>query len=623
MRHVVLGTAGHIDHGKSALVQALTGIDPDRLKEEKRRGITIELGFADLELSPGKVISFVDVPGHEKFVRHMVAGATGIEAVLLVVAADQGVQPQTREHLEICSLLGLDRGIVAISKCDVVDSDLCEVAALEVQELLETTFLADAPILRVSSKSGEGLEALRAALAGLCEIARRTPEAGPPRLPVDRSFVLRGFGSVVTGTLVSGTLRQGDDVLILPGGKRGRIRGLQVHHHKVDAAVAGRRTAVNLQGLDCEEVPRGATLVTPDTLGTTRRIWARVDLLPRAPRSLERGGLVRFHQGTCERGARLRVLSRGDDGALNAEIFLDDETVLIPGDRFILRRPAPVDTVGGGTVVDVDPPPARQACAGAFEPSSLTPGVALRLRLRRAGAAGSDPVQVAAALGLTRGQLESEIAGMVEGQRPRVAGPRWFEPGVWRETAAIALAHLATFHGREPLRMGMPREELRVAVCRSMHQESWRRLLDELSDGAKVRLQGEWVALAGHDVVLAGPERELADRLEESYRDAGLDPPDLEALTAGSERGRAAKIVDLLVARGALVRLHDGKLFHAEALAELRAKLREFAKRSSTIGVAEFKVLAGITRKNAIPLLEHLDAERTTRRVGNKREILP
>ena len=368
MRHVVLGTAGHIDHGKSALVQALTGIDPDRLKEEKRRGITIELGFADLQLSADKVISFVDVPGHEKFVRHMVAGATGIEAVLLVVAADQGVQTQTREHLEICSLLGLERGIVALSKCDVVDEELCEVAALEVQELLGETFLADAPIIRVSSRTGAGLEALRGALADLCEIAPATPDAGLPRLPVDRSFVLRGFGAVVTGTLVSGTLRQGDDVLILPGGRRGRIRGLQVHHHKVDSAAAGRRTAVNLQGVDCDDVPRGATLVTPDTLATTRRIWARVELLPRAPRSLEKGGLVRFHQGTCDRGARLRVLSRGNDGVLNAEIYLGDETLLIPGDRFILRRPAPVDTVGGGTVVDIDPPPARRATGLARTP---------------------------------------------------------------------------------------------------------------------------------------------------------------------------------------------------------------------------------------------------------------
>jgi len=310
-RHLVLGTAGHIDHGKSALVKALTGTDPDRLVEEKRRGITIDLGFADMELGPEQVLSFVDVPGHERFVRHMVAGSAGIDAVLLVVAADQGVQPQTTEHLEICTLLGLRHGLIALTKCDLVDEELREVAALEVRELLEGSFLQDAPLIAVSARSGEGLESLRGALSDLLlGLSPRSPE-GVARLPVDRSFVLRGFGTVVTGTLVSGILREGDEVEIMPGGKRGRIRGLQVHHRAVKEVPAGRRAAVNLQGLNCEEVPRGTTVSRPGALPLTSRIWARLQLLPDAPAALAKGGRVRFHQGTCERAARLTVSFSG------------------------------------------------------------------------------------------------------------------------------------------------------------------------------------------------------------------------------------------------------------------------------------------------------------------------
>ena len=622
MRHLVLGTAGHIDHGKSALVHALTGVDPDRLKEEKRRGITIELGFADLDLGPERVLSFVDVPGHERFVRHMVAGATGIDAVLLVVAADQGVQPQTREHLDICRLLGLELGVVALTKCDLVDRELQDVVSLELAELLEGTFLEGAPMVHVSARSGEGVKELTLALEALFERVPPRPTEGLARLPVDRSFVLKGFGTVVTGTLVAGRLSEGEEVEVLPGGRRGRIRGLQVHRQKLPVAEAGRRTAVNLQGLDCEEVPRGATITHPGALPTTRRAWARVTLLPSAPKSLCKGGLVRFHHGTCDRAARMRVLEEAEDGSLHVQLHLRGAVVLLPGDRFVLRRPAPVDTVAGGTIVDVRPPHARLARAEFFRLDALEPATALRIRLGRKGLLGRESTELGAELGLGPGRIEQEFERLVEDGSAARGGSRWFDGAAWRDAAVRALAAVTTFHHEQPLQPGISREALRVGISAEMPQDSWRALLTELEQRNEIRLRGEAVARSDHRVELSDGEQALARRIGDRFREAGLDPPDWSEVVPANEREKAGAIVDLLLARGELVRVQNRGLFHADALESLRSKLREYATRSKTIDVAGFKELAGLTRKNAIPLLEHLDGERVTRRVGNRREIL-
>ncbi len=622
MKRLILGTAGHIDHGKSALVLALTGTDPDRLKEEKRRGITIELGFADLDLGSERVLSFVDVPGHERFVRHMVAGATGIDAVLLVVAADQGVQPQTREHLDICRLLGLERGVVALSKCDLVDRELQDVVSLEVQELLEGTFLEEAPVVHVSARSGEGVQQLKRALEALLERVPPRFSEGLARLPVDRSFVLKGFGTVVTGTLVAGRLSEGEEVEVLPGGRRGRIRGLHVHRRKLPVAEAGRRTAVNLQGLDCKEVPRGATITHPGALPTTRRAWARVTLLPSAPKSLRKGGPVRFHQGTSDQAARMRVLAEDEDGSLHVQLHLRGAAVLVPGDRFVLRRPAPVDTVAGGTIVDVRPPHARLARAECFRPEALQPAAALRLRLGRAGLEGRESTELGAELGLGRARIEEELERLLEDDSVARGGSRWFDGALWRDAAARALAAVTTFHHEQSLQPGISREALRAATCAQMPQDSWRELLAELEQRNEIRLRGEAVARSDHRVELSDSEQALARRIGDRLRDAGLDPPDLNEVVPANDRETAGAIVDLLLARGELVRVQNRGVFHAEALESLRSKLRKYATRSKTIDVAGFKELAGVTRKNAIPLLEHLDGERVTRRVGDRREIL-
>jgi selenocysteine-specific elongation factor len=615
-RHLVVGTAGHIDHGKSALVAALTGTHPDRLDEERRRGITIDLGFADFEPRPGRVISFVDVPGHERFVRHMVAGAGGVDAVLLAVAADEGVMPQTREHLAICRHLGIRHGIVALTKADLVADELRQVVALEVEEFARGSFLEGAPLVSVSAKTGEGLDALRAALAALFDLVAARPVSGVPRLPVDRTFTMKGFGTVVTGTLVSGSLHEGEEVELLPGGRRARVRGLQVHRRKTVEASAGRRVAVNLQGVDVADVPRGTTLTSPSALTTTRRIRARVRLEPGMEERLGRGGLVRFHQGTFERSARLRLRGADPaDGTQDAEILFREDTVLVPGDRFVLRRPAPVDTLGGGIVTDLRP--LRSGEAGAADSAA-----ALARRVAAAGTTGVRPSDAAAELGVRPEELEEIAAGLARAGRVVRAPGVILDAGVWKRVESAVIEAVEAFHRSQPLRRGASREELRSAVAPAMPPDSWRQLLEGLRGDAGLRLEGDRVASARHTVVLSGADGAIAAALEARLRDAGLDPPDTASLLAEHGGGRAMRLLEWLVSEGRLVRLKDGRLCHGEALDGLRAKLMERAKVSRKLDVASFKELAGVTRKNAIPLLEFLDAERSTRRVGNDREIL-
>jgi selenocysteine-specific elongation factor len=619
VRHLVVGTAGHIDHGKSALVEALTGTHPDRLKEERERGITIELGFADFEPAPNVVVSFVDVPGHERFVRHMVAGAAGIDAVLLVVAADEGVMPQTREHVRICALLGVRHGLVALSKSDLADAEVREVAALETHDFLRGTFLETAPVVPVSARTGEGLAELRAALAGLFATVSERPVTGVARLPVDRSFTMKGFGTVVTGTLVSGRLAEAEEVEILPGGRRARVRGLHVHHHKVAEVLAGRRTAVNLQGVDVADVPRGATVAHAGELLTTRRVWARVSWLPEAPEGLRRGGPVRFHQGTCERAARIRILEGPGEDECRAEIVLGEATVLVPGDRFILRRPAPVDTVGGGVVLDVRPPRGRRHPEADVREEGEDP---ILVRVRRAGLAGRERSEIMAELGVDRTEMEAREAQLeTRGLLVRV-GTRRVSGGAWEEAQRRTIEALEAFHAAEPLRAGIAREDLRARCAPALAPEAWRQFLQSLVAKGAIRLEAEFVASCSHRVILSVGDLEAAAAIEETFLRAGLDPPDIENVIDPRPGERAGRLVEWLVREGRLVKIRDGRLFHAEALADLRRKLAAFAKTSRTIDVGMFKELAGVTRKNAIPLLEQMDEEKTTRRVGNLREIL-
>jgi selenocysteine-specific elongation factor len=621
VRHLVVGTAGHVDHGKSSLVLALTGTDPDRLEEEKRRGVTIDLGFADLEL-PVCTISFVDVPGHERFVRHMIAGAAGIDAVLLVVAADEGVEPQTREHLGICSLLEVRHGIVVLTKADLVEPEILELVRLEVRDFVAGTFLDAAPIVPVSARTGAGLDRLRDELSRLAERVPERPITGVTRLPIDRSFVLHGFGTVVTGTLVSGRIQEGDSVAILPGGRSAKVRGIQVHHTRVAEARAGQRVAVNLQGLSRDEAPRGSTVSVPVGIPVSRRALVRLRLLPGAPERIRRSGSVRFHQGTWEAAARFRVRGDREDGWLDADVILAADAVLLPGDRFVIRLPSPVGTVGGGTVVDVRPAGRRSSRSHATLSADAPLSELVLDRIVRHGVAGMREADLVAELGLADAEITRALAALDEGRRIARAPGLVFHDAAWAAVKDAVESDLRSFHLAEPLRAGAPREEMRTRLCKAMPREAWRALLEEMERSGLVRLLGERVALAGHRVVLSESDLGSAERIERAFREAGLQPPDAREVLAREPGERASRVLEWLVTEERLVRIRDGRLFHAEALQELRAKVSAYGKHSKTIDVASFKELTGVTRKNAIPLLEQLDAERRTRRVGNHREIL-
>ncbi len=622
MRSVVIGTAGHIDHGKSSLVLALTGTDPDRLKEEKARGITIDLGFAHLEHG-GHHFAFVDVPGHERFVRNMLAGAGGIDAVMLVIAADESVMPQTREHFHICTLLHVKAGMIVLTKADLVDDETLELCRLEARELVAGSFLESAPIVAVSSRTGSGLEELRAELGGTANAAPERRGDGPVRLPVDRAFSMKGFGTVVTGTLVSGAVADGDALDMLPAGRSVKVRGLQVHGKTSARAVAGQRTAVNLGGVDVADISRGEVLCTPGIFEPTRRADVHIDMLPDA-RPLRHGARVRFHHGTAELLGRVAL--SGDSG--DARIRFERPAVLTRGDRFILRAYSPPATIGGGVILD--PHPGRGAIR--------TP--AGRTRFARLSAAG-DPreaisvfVEEKAGTGLLRSALIGR-AGVAPGEADAIArdlqdrgittpvGPLLVSSAFLKERSDALLALVKAHHAAQPLSAGVPREEAREKLFSRGAPEVFDHVVSTLEQSGRL-VARETLSLAGHQLSLSADEQKARDTLDALFLEARLAPPDPKNIAAGAriDPAVADRIVKLLVREKVLVRI-DELLFHAGALETLKNDLKARKATGDTrVDVAWFKDRYGTTRKFAIPLLEYLDRERVTRRVGDARVLL-
>jgi len=646
MKSIIVGTAGHIDHGKTALVKALTGIDADRLEEEKRRGITIDLGFAHMDLvgADGDPLhlGFVDVPGHERFVRNMLAGVGGIDLVLLVIAADESIKPQTREHFDILQLLGVQRGITVLTKSDAVDAETLDVVRLEVEEFLRGTFLdnpsldnpnVDTPnldtpksIVAVSSLTGAGLDDLkRAMIATAAEVQPRDSSA-LPRLPIDRVFTMKGFGTVVTGTLVAGTIHREEELEVFPSGRRVRVRGLQVHGQAADAAVAGQRTALNLAGASTEDLSRGMTLAPVATFTATRRVDVQLSLLSSAPRPLKSRTRVHFHSNTMETVAEI-VLHGAKQLAPGAEEFarlkLPEAALLLPGDRFIIRQFSPVVTIGGGVVLD-PVPIARMPGHDVFLKvlAGDDPQQMLRARIARRGYGGISMPRLIAETGWTRNTLETRLAQAVKEGRVLRIGDLFVDAPAMVRLQQLTVRSVEGFHRKNSLVGGIPREALREQVKASA--EIFHTVLELLSREKKIEAAGELVRMPGHGVVMKDEEAESKKKIEEAFATAGLKVPALHEVIAGLkvDKARAQKIVTLLLRDKVLVKVSDELVFHRTALEELRRLVAAQKTKSPKMDVAKFKELTGVSRKYAIPLLEYLDRERVTRRVGDAREIL-
>ena len=628
MKSVIVGTAGHIDHGKTALVKALTGIDADRLEEEKRRGITIDIGFAHFELPApdGSRIrlGFVDVPGHERFVRNMLAGVGGIDLVLLVIAADEGIKPQTREHFDICRLLAIRRGITVLTKSDAVDAETLEVVRLEVEDYVRGSFLdpAQSPMVAVSSLTGAGLDELKSALAKVASEVATKNSAALARLPIDRVFTMKGFGTVVTGTLVAGTIRKEEELEVFPAGKRVRVRGVQVYGSPAEAAVAGQRTALNLAGLSTEDLARGMTLA--DTFRSTSRVDALLSLLPSA-KPFKDGARVHFHAYTSETIAEARLygtkqLKPGDEAY--AQLRFADPMLLLPGDRFIVRQFSPVVTIGGGVVLDASPAtrkqPAEDATAFLNTMRDGPPAQVLAARVARRGAIGLRLDDIPGEMNIRREEATklAANAGLVW------CNPVLVAPAAYAKAKAEALQSVKKFHDANPLVAGMSKEELRDRV--NLDPEVFYSVLGKLAEEKKLEVAGELVHLPGRGVVMKDEEAESKKLIEQAFASAGLKVPSLKEVLAGLkvDKIRAQKIVTLLLRDKVLIKISEDLVFHQSALMDLRQKIAALKNTAPKIDVARFKDMTGVSRKYAIPLLEYLDHERVTRRVGDERVIL-
>ncbi len=680
MKHIIVGTAGHIDHGKTALVKALTGIDPDRLKEEKQRGITIDIGFADLAIGDFR-FGFVDVPGHERFVKNMLAGAHGLDLVMLVVAADESVMPQTREHFDICRLLHVKSGLVALTKSDMVDDELLELARAEVEDFVGGSFLEGAPIIPVSSRTGAGIEELKDALIDLAARVEPKTAAAVPRLPVDRAFSIKGFGTVVTGTLIAGELAVGDELEVLPAGVRARVRNVQVHGHDTERALAGQRTAINLQGLNVDQVERGSLLAPAGRLRATSMLDVRLELLSSAARPLVQRARVRLHHGTAEVMARVVILRgsefgvrssgfrvpgsgvepetrKGEPGTLNSEpgaqnseprtmnpergsispggsaivqLRLEDALTALPGDRFIVRSYSPQVTIGGGVVIDALPEKHRLRDSSALarlerlENASLSERMAVFIEM--AGAQGMSEPDVAARTGATDELIAATTVDLIRsGRALEVSGAPLvlLSSESYQMLARRVTEMLTEHHRREPLALGVNREEVRDRIFGKVRPEVFRVVIARLAAEGKIAAERDALRLASHRPELTDSDESAKNALEAAFMAAGLQAGTLEeiAVATGIRIELARKLYTLLAAAGRLVRIGDF-VFHIESIADLKSRVRARKQVNSRIDVAVFKeITGGLTRKYAIPLLEYLDRERITRRIGNEREIL-
>jgi selenocysteine-specific elongation factor len=633
MKRVVLGTAGHIDHGKTTLIKALTGVDCDRLKEEKERGITIELGFTSMVLPSGLEISIVDVPGHEKFVRHMVAGATGIDLVTLVIAADEGIMPQTREHLDICRLLRVKKGLIALTKIDLAEKDWLELVKEETQEFVKGTFLEGAAIIPLSSVTGEGLQAFVAEVDRLArEVEERSP-AGLFRLPIDRVFSIKGFGTVVTGTIISGKVSIGDSLEVLPRGLEAKVRGIQAHGKPVETATAGLRAGINLQGLEKTVIDRGNVLALSQSLKPTAVLDLVFQLLSSCLKPLKNRTRIRLHLGTAEVLGRAILLDReevkpGEEALL--QVRLEGPIVALPGDRFVMRSYSPLLTIGGGEVLDAFPSRhkrfSRQVKAEMETLERGSDDEKLKLRLLRAGPAGLSWPDLMMRSNMLPAKLKSHVESLVSaggilgynGDRLR-----YIHPQVMTELKRFVLDYLEEFHRQNPLQPGGVREELKTKLPPQMDGRLFNHLLSTLIEEKTIIAEKETIRLSSHIISLKEEEKDLRKKMVLLYARGKLQPPLVKevALELAVSESELKPVLQLLTMEGTLVKVKEDLYFHRQAVQELEEKLVRFLQQHKEMAPTQFKEISQVSRKFAIPLMEHFDAKKLTLRIGDKRVL--
>ena len=633
MKHLILGTAGHVDHGKTTLVKALTGIDTDRLKEEKERGITIELGFAHLELPGDVLLGIVDVPGHERFVRTMVAGVGGMDLVMLVIAADEGIMPQTREHLEICRLLGVSKGLVAVTKCDMVDEEWLGLVMEEIREYLHGSFLDGAPIVPVSARTSFGLDQLKARLTGLATEVEEKSTDGPFRLPVDRIFTVAGFGTVVTGTLLSGIIKTGDEVEILPSSLNSRVRGVQTHGRKADRGDAGQRVAVNLQGVDHTDIQRGDVVVPRDIFKTTRTVDTRLTYLSSAPRELKHRAVVRLHSATYEVTAQVILLDRdslqpGDTEFV--QLRLKNPVLLLPGDLFIVRTHSPQTTVGGGVVLDPAPPRRRRRSAEALALlQSLQDGEdteKIRLLAGESLFSGISIGEIATRSGLPMKRLETALTSLLSKGLlvQMVREPRIFvDKDACDGLKAKLFGELQRYLDENPLKDGISKEELKSRIPKRSDVRFFGPLLAALEKEGKALVDRDLVRQPGRTVKTTENQVGLQVKIEAALNKGGFEPPTLKEL-GDSLRCTEKEILEhlnLLAREGKAVKIKSEIFYAPQSLSLLKEKLVMYLQKNGEILPPEFRELTGLSRKFMIPLMEYFDQEKVTIRVGDKRVL--
>ena len=632
MKHLIIGTAGHVDHGKTMLVKSLTGIDTDKLKEEKERGISIELGFASLTLPGGRHAAIVDVPGHERFIKTMLAGASGIDIVLLIIAADEGVMPQTREHLDIIRLLHVNQGIVVITKRDLVEDDWLELVQEEIKDFLSDTVLKEAPIVKVSASTGHNIPELLTEINRLAEITKEKSTAGQPRLPIDRIFSVTGFGTVVTGTLVSGQLKVGDEIEVFPEELTARVRTLQVHGKSVDLARAGQRVAVNLSGLEVEQISRGNVLALSNTLTPSHRIDVRFLLLKEVGRDLKHRARVRFYTGTIEVLGRIVYFDREElkPGEWTyAQLQLEEPAATAKGDRFVIRSYSPMFTIGGGTIIDPAAPKHkryRQEIIDRLE--TLEKGTPDEL-IEQYLAGIAIPVHInelSKETGLTKEQVHTALTELKNNQRIKIIDEMsgYITTAYRYESWILEIQKLLNQYHREfPLREGYPKEELRSRKFKNLTPKLFQSILSELESDKLIKIQPQTIATFDFIAQPDAEQQKLLESIEKTFSQGQFQPPGWEQTVKDLKikNDLQSEILQYLLRQGILVKIADDIYFHRDVLNKAKQMLVDYFKINKEISIGEIRDLLTTSRKYAMPLLEYFDRQRLTRRIGDLRVI--